>query len=269
MLSNSANVKPLENPVHILTAGSSPPAAVLFRAESMGFKVSHGYGLTETGGVVVTCAWKSEWNKFPAMERARLKARQGVRMGTTDMDVVDPKTGVRSVKRDGSSLGEIILKGGSIMLGYLKNPVATAESIRENGWFYTGDIGVMHPDGYMEIKDRSKDIIITGGENVSSVEVESVLYSHPAVSEAAVVARADEFWGETPCAFLSLKPETIQNPPTEKEVIDFCRAKMPHYMVPKTVVFKDDLPKTSTGKLQKHKLREIVKSMGTSRQSRM
>lgn len=181
--------------------------------------------------------------------------------------MVDMETGA-AVKRDGSSRGEVVLRGGSLMLGYLKDPAATAKAMREDGWFYTGDVAVMHPDGYLEIKDRSKDIIITGGENVSSVEVESVLYSHLAVDEAAVVARPDEYWGETPCAFLSLKSGIGRNP-TEKEIIEYCKAKMPHYMAPKTVVFKDELPKTSTGKIKKYVLREIAKSMGSLTKSRM
>ncbi|KAI8536665.1 hypothetical protein RHMOL_Rhmol10G0274700 [Rhododendron molle] len=267
MLSNWPDGKKLEKPVEILTAGAPPPAEVLRRTEAMGFRVSHGYGLTETAGLVVSCAWKRDWDRFPAAERARLKARQGVAtVAMAEINVVDGETGER-VKRDGSGIGEVVLRGGSIMLGYLKDPEGTAKAMREDGWFYTGDVGVMHPDGYLEIKDRSKDIIITGGENVSSVEVESVLYSHPAVNEAAVVARPDEFWGETPCAFLSLKPG-IGRDPTEKEVVEFCKAKMPHYMAPKTVVFKDELPKTSTGKIQKFILREIAKSMGPMR-SRM
>ncbi|CAL5365961.1 unnamed protein product [Camellia sinensis] len=269
MLSNSPDGKPLEKPVQILTAGAPPPATVLFRTESMGFVVSHGYGLTETAGLVVSCAWKPKWNRLPATERARLKARQGVRtIGMTEIDVIDPDTGL-SVKRDGSTLGEVVLRGGAVMLGYLKDPKRTSKCMTENGWFHTGDVGVMHPDGYLEIKDRSKDIIITGGENVSSVEVESVLYSHPAVNEAAAVARPDEFWGETPCAFVSLKPEIAGKKPTEKEIIEYCRAKMPHYMVPKTVVFKEELPKTSTGKIQKFVLRDLAKAMGSINKSRM
>ncbi|KAK5793905.1 2-methylpropanoate--CoA ligase CCL4-like [Gossypium arboreum] len=270
MLSNSPETKPLQNPVQILTAGAPPPAAVLSRTESLGFIVSHGYGLTETGGLVVSCAWKREWNKFPLAERARLKARQGVRTLTvTEADIVDPESGL-SVKRDGSSLGEIVLRGPSIMLGYLKDPNATSNCLKEDGWFYTGDVGVIHPDGYMEIKDRSKDVIISGGENLSSVEVESILYTHPAINEAAVVARPDEYWGETPCAFVSLKAELTRKP-SEIEIMEYCRAKLPHYMVPKTVVFKDELPKTSTGKILKFVLREIAKGMGSSstRVSRM
>uniref|UniRef100_A0A2N9H1U5 AMP-dependent synthetase/ligase domain-containing protein n=1 Tax=Fagus sylvatica TaxID=28930 RepID=A0A2N9H1U5_FAGSY len=270
MLSNSNN-QTLKNPVHVLTAGAPPPASVLLKTESLGFVVSHGYGLTETGGIVVSCAWKPEWNKFPATEKAKLKARQGVRtIGMTQVDVVDAESGA-SVKRDGLSMGEIVLRGGCLMLGYFKDPVGTSKCMRENGWFYTGDMGVMHPDGYLEIKDRSKDVIISGGENLSSVEVESVLYTHPMVNEAAVVARPDEFWGETPCAFVSLKVDDMSSrkQPSEKEIIEFCRAKLPHYMVPKTVVFKDELPKTSTGKIQKFELRVIAKAMGSPRPSRM
>ncbi|KAF3435074.1 hypothetical protein FNV43_RR22161 [Rhamnella rubrinervis] len=267
MLSNSPGNQPLKNPVHILTAGAPPPAAVLFRTESLGFVVSHGYGLTETAGLVVSCAWKPQWNRLPASERARLKSRQGVRtVGMTRVDVVDPDSG-HSVKRDGSTLGEVVLRGGCVMLGYLKDPAGTAKCMKDDGWFYTGDVAVMHPDGYLEIKDRSKDVIISGGENLSSVEVESVLYTHPDINEAAVVARPDEYWGETPCAFVSLK-EGIERKPSEKEIMEYCRARLSHYMVPKTVVFKDELPKTSTGKIQKFILREIAKAMGSARTTR-
>lgn len=260
MLTNSPGNEPLKSPVQILTAGAPPPSAVLFRTESLGFVVSHGYGLTETGGLVVSCAWKGKWNKLPATERAKLKARQGVRtVGMTEVDVVGPSGD--SVKRDGVTLGEVVMKGGSLMLGYLKDPEGTSSCFK-NGWFYTGDVGVMHEDGYLEIKDRSKDVIISGGENLSSVEVESVLYGHPAVNEAAVVARPDEFWGETPCAFVSLKTGLKEKAPTEKEIVEYCRKNMPRYMVPKTVVFKDELPKTSTGKIQKFVLRKIAKDMG-------
>ncbi|KAL3632138.1 2-methylpropanoate--CoA ligase ccl4 [Castilleja foliolosa] len=261
-------VKPIQKPVHIMTAGAPPAAAVLLRTESLGFVVCHGYGLTETGGLVICCTWKNKWNQFPIEERARLKSRQGVRTpGMAEVDVINPET-LESVKRDGKSLGEIVLRGGCVMLGYLKDPENTSNCMK-NGWFYTGDVGVMHPDGYLEVKDRSKDVIISGGENLSSVEVESLLYMHPAVNEAAVVARPDEFWGETPCAFLSLK-EGVTEKPTEKEVMEFCRGKMPRYMVPKTVVFMEALPKTSTGKIQKFVLRETAKAMGpTSKMSRL
>ncbi|GMI95799.1 hypothetical protein like AT1G21540 [Hibiscus trionum] len=258
MLSNSPDVEPLENPVQILTGGSPPPASVLAKTESKGFVVDHGYGLTETGGIVVSCAWKKEWNELPLTERARLKSRQGVKsVALTEVDVLDPETG-ESVKRDGKTIGEVVLRGGCLMLGYLKDTEATSKSMRENGWFYTGDLGVIHEDGYLEIKDRSKDIIISGGENISSPEVESVLYSHPAVNEAAVVAKPDTFWGETPCAFVSLKKN---HELSEREIIEYCRDKLPHYMVPKTVVFQNELPKTSTGKVQKFILRGIAKSL--------
>ncbi|XP_015885678.3 2-methylpropanoate--CoA ligase CCL4 [Ziziphus jujuba] len=263
MLSNSPHNKkeqPLKNPVHILTAGAPPPASVLLRAESLGFVVSHGYGLTETAGLVVSCGWRKEWNSFPAKERARLKARQGVRtIGLAQLDVVDRNT-KESVKRDGCSVGEIVVKGGSVMLGYLKDAEATSLCIGNEGWLYTGDVGVMHVDGYLEIKDRRKDVIISGGENVCSAEVESVIYSNPDVEEVAVVARPDELWGETPCAFVSLKKGLDINP-CEKDIIEFCRQRLPHFMAPRTVVFKDELPKTSTGKIQKFLLREIAKSL--------
>ncbi|CAI9110371.1 OLC1v1010380C1 [Oldenlandia corymbosa var. corymbosa] len=259
MLSNfpARSHEKLERPVHVLTAGAPPPAAVLARTEAMGFVVSHGYGLTETAGLMVTCAWKEEWNSLPALGRAKLKARQGVRTaGSAGADVLCPETG-KSVERDGSTMGEIVLKGGAVMLSYLKDPEATARCMK-NGWFYTGDVGVMHPDGYLEVRDRSKDVIICGGENLSSVEVESVLYTHPAVNEAAVVARPDKFWGETPCAFVSLKAEA-EVKPSEKDVREFCKARLPLYMVPRTVVFKEELPKTSTGKIQKFLLRDMAK----------
>uniref|UniRef100_A0A1J3GJU4 Putative acyl-activating enzyme 5, peroxisomal n=1 Tax=Noccaea caerulescens TaxID=107243 RepID=A0A1J3GJU4_NOCCA len=267
MLSATQESQPLTHPVNILTAGAPPPAAVLLRAEAIGFNISHGYGLTETGGLNVSCAWKPQWNRLPASERARLKARQGVRtLGFTEIDVVDPGSG-RSVERNGESVGEIVMRGSSIMLGYLKDPMGTEKALK-NGWFFTGDVGVIHSDGYLEIKDRSKDIIITGGENVSSVEVEAILYTNPAVNEVAVVARPDEFWGETPCAFVSLK-DGLTRKPTEEEMIEYCRKKMPRYMVPRTVTFRDELPKTSTGKVMKFVLREIAKKMGSTRLSRM
>lgn len=261
MLSNNSNGVKLQNPVHILTAGAPPPAAVLMRTEKLGFVVSHGYGLTEVGGLVVMCLWKREWDCLSETERARLKARQGVRtVGCTQVDVVDTESGL-SVKRDGLTLGEVVLRGGSVMLGYIKDKEGTRKCLK-NGWFYTGDVAVMHEDGYLEIKDRSKDVIISGGENLSSVEVESVLYLHPAVNEAAVVARPDEFWGETPCAFVSLNSGTRVN---EDEIIEFCREKLPKYMVPKNVVFKEELPKTSTGKIQKFLLRDMAKELGRSK----
>nr|GMD71271.1 probable acyl-activating enzyme 5, peroxisomal [Ipomoea batatas] len=259
MLANHTNT-PLKSPVDILTAGAPPPAAVLERVESLGFRVSHGYGLTETGGPVVTCAWKRKWDNLPSPERAFLKSRQGVRsIGFAGVDVVHPDTG-NSVKRDGNTVGEIVLRGNAVMLGYLKDPEGTSECMREDGWFYTGDMGVMHPDGYIEVKDRCKDVIICGGENISSVEVESVLYTHPAVDEAAVVARPDKFWGETPCAFMSLKRGMMEKP-TEKDIREFCKEHLPLYKVPRRVVFLAALPKTSTGKIQKFLLRDMAKDL--------
>lgn len=270
MLCNGPTAKKLSSPVHFLTGGAPPPAAVLLRTEALGFIVSHGFGMTEVAGVVVSCAWKRKWNVLPALERARLKARQGVRtIGMTEVNVVDPNSGI-IVKPDGLTQGEIVLRGGCLMLGYLKDPEGTAKCMKKDGWLYTGDVGVMHPDGYLEIKDRSKDVIISGGENVSSVEVESVLYLNPVVNEAAVVARPDEYWGETPCAFVSLKDAAgmIQKA-KEKEIMEFCRDRLPHYMVPKTVVFMGELPKNATGKIQKFSLRDIAKSLGASPSSRL
>ncbi|CAN6241380.1 unnamed protein product [Urochloa humidicola] len=256
--------RPLPGKLRVLTAGAPPPAAVLQRTEAIGFEISHGYGLTETAGLSVSCTWKREWDELPAPERARLKARQGVRMpGMAEADVVDGETG-RSVPRDGSTMGEIVIRGGYVMLGYLNDDEATAAAIRDDGWLYTGDVGVVHPDGYIEIRDRSKDVIINAGENISSVEVESVLYGHPAVNEAAVVARPDELRGETPCAFVSLK-EDAAGTVTEADVVAWCRERMPHYMVPRTVVFRAELPKTSTGKIQKYVLRNLAKEMGSPR----
>ncbi|XP_015893783.3 2-methylpropanoate--CoA ligase CCL4 [Ziziphus jujuba] len=269
MLANTPVAEPLTHRVFIQVGGAPPPPVVLKRMESLGFVVSHGYGMTEAGGLIATCEWKPDWDRLPESERARLKSRQGVRtVGRNRVDVVDPKTG-RSVKRDGLTMGEVAVKGGCVMLGYLKDPLGTAKCLRDDGWFYTGDVAVMHPDGYLEIKDRSKDVIISGGENLSSLEVESVLYTHPAINEVAVVARPDDYWGETPCAFVSLKEGIRGSKPSEKEMIAYCRAKLPHFMVPKTVVFQEDLPKTATGKIQKFILREIAKEMGSARVGRI
>ncbi|XP_074312344.1 2-methylpropanoate--CoA ligase CCL4-like [Silene latifolia] len=264
VLSMLTNLNPtptrLSWPVHVLTGGSPPPTPILLQAESLGFVVGHGYGMTETGGVILSCAWKAHWSRLPATDRARLRARQGVRtLGMTQVDIINPINGL-PVSRDGQTVGEIVLRGGSIMLGYLKDPEGTRKCMGKDGWFKTGDLAVIHRDGYIEIKDRSKDIIISGGENISSVEVETVLYSLPGVNEAAVVAKADEYWGETPCAFVSLRKE-VKDKPTEGDVIEYCRAKLPHYMVPKRVVFKEELPKTSTGKIQKFVLREMAKEL--------
>lgn len=245
-----------------MTAGAPPPAAIISRTETLGFNVGHGYGLTETGGPVISCAWKPEWDHLDPLERARLKSRQGVRtVGFAEVDVRDKRTG-KSVKHDGVSVGEIVLKGGSVMLGYYKDPEGSAACMREDGWFYTGDVGVIHEDGYLEVKDRSKDVIICGGENISSAEVETVLYTNPVVKEAAVVAKPDKMWGETPCAFVSLKyGNNGDGSVTEREIRDFCKTKLPKYMVPRKVIFQEELPKTSTGKIQKFLLRQMAKSL--------
>jgi fatty-acyl-CoA synthase len=209
------------------------------------------YGLTEVYGPVTVCAWQEEWNALPMEEQARIKARQGVRYHSLEgLMVADART-LAPMPKDGTTMGEVFMRGNPVMKGYLKNPKATAEAF-EGGWFHTGDLGVWHTDGYIELKDRSKDIIISGGENISTIEVEDVLYKHPAVLEAAVVGRPDATWGETPCAFVTLKPGAAAS---AEELIAFCRENMARYKVPKTVVF-GPLPKTSTGKMQKYVLRE-------------
>ncbi|MDX1458741.1 MAG: acyl-CoA synthetase [Marinobacter sp.] len=247
----------IDHTVNAMTAGAAPPAQVISSIEEMGFRITHVYGLTEVYGPVTVCAWKSEWDELPLEERAVIKARQGVRYPTlAGMMVGDPNT-MEPVPKDGKTIGEIFLRGNTVMKGYLKNPTATEEAFR-GGWFHTGDLAVWHEDGYAEIKDRLKDIIISGGENISTIEVEDALYRHPAVLEAAVVARPDEKWGETPCAFVTLKPEA--GAVTEDEVINFCRERLARFKVPKTVIFTD-LPKTSTGKIQKFVLRDQAREL--------
>jgi len=249
--------QPLPRPVRVLTAGSPPPAAVLEAIAGMGFDVDHVYGITEVSGTPVSCAWQSAWDGLPAQERARLQARQGVRATALEgLRVADPET-LQPVPADGVSQGEILMRGNTLMKGYLKNPQATAKAF-EGGWFHTGDVAVVHPDGYLQITDRSKDVIISGGENISSVEVEDVLHRHPHVLHAAVVAQPDEKWGEVPCAFVELKPDAPAT--TQEEVIAFCRARLAHFKSPRRVVFLATLPKTGTGKIQKFKLREVAGS---------
>jgi len=242
-------------PAHVVevgTGGAAPPSPVIAAMEAMGFRVTHLYGLTETYGPATLCAWQADWDGLPLAARATRMARQGAPYPTLgDLRVADPATG-RPVPRDGATLGEIQLRGNTVMKGYLRNPAATAEAFRD-GWLHTGDLAVWHPDGYVEIKDRAKDIIISGGENISSLEVEEVLYRHPAVMEAAVVARPDAHWGETPAAFVTLKPGA--GPVTGAELIAWCRAHLAHFKAPRTVVL-GPLPKTSTGKIQKYVLRE-------------
>ena len=243
--------------VEVATGGAAPPSAVIEAMERMGFRVTHLYGLTETYGPATVCAWQEEWAGLPMSERAARMARQGVTYLTHERQrVVDPQT-MADVPADGSTMGELILRSNTVMKGYLKNPTAT-EAAFEHGWFHTGDLAVRHPDGYIEIKDRSKDIIISGGENISSLEVEDTLYRHPQIIEAAVVARPDPVWGESPCAFVRLKPDA--GPASAEDIIAWCRANLAHYKVPRTIVF-GPLPKTSTGKIQKFELRDRAKEI--------
>jgi fatty-acyl-CoA synthase len=245
--------------VEVMTAAAPPPASVLAAMEENGFHMTHVYGLTETYGPAVICAWKPEWDALPADQQANQKARQGVPYHVlADLDVKQPDDMV-PVATDGESMGEVMFRGNIVMKGYLKNEAASAEAFR-GGWFHSGDLGVMHPDHYIQLKDRSKDIIISGGENISSIEVEDTLYRHPAVLEAAVVARPSGKWGETPCAFVTLK--TSAQDITEQDIIAFCRDNLAHFKAPKTVIFTE-LPKTSTGKIQKFKLREHARALGS------
>ena len=242
--------------VEMATGGAAPPSTVIAAMEAMGFRVTHLYGLTETYGPSTICAWQADWTGLDLKARAEKMARQGVRYPTIeDLIIADPRS-MAPVPRDGRTVGEVMLRGNTVMKGYLKNPRATRAALRR-GWLHTGDLAVWHPDNYMEIKDRSKDIIISGGENISSLEVEEVLYSHPAVMEAAVVAQPDEKWGEVPCAFVTLKPGA---PPVGAEdLIQWTRDRLARFKVPKHVVF-GALPKTSTGKIQKFVLREQSRS---------
>ena len=243
--------------VEVATGGAAPPSAVIEAMERMGFRVTHLYGLTESYGPATLCAWQDEWAGLDLEARARLMARQGVRYPTLeDLQVADPGTH-EPVPRDGATLGEVMLRGNTIMKGYLANPGATRAAFRE-GWYHTGDLAVWHPDGYIEVKDRSKDIIISGGENISSLEVEECLYRHPSVMEAAVVARPDAKWGETPCAFVTLKPGA--GPGDAEAIVGWCREHLAHFKVPRTVVF-GELPKTSTGKVQKFVLRNRARDL--------
>ena len=246
----------LPHRVEMLTAAAPPPPTVIARMEEVGFNVTHVYGLTEVYGPSVVCEWQEDWAGKDKSTQAQLKGRQGVRYHVLEgLTVVDPET-MKAVPADGETMGEVLMQGNIVMKGYLKNPEETAKAFK-GGWFHSGDLGVLHPDGYIELKDRSKDIIISGGENISSVEIENVLYQHEAILEAAVVARPDEKWGETPCAFVVLKSAATLN---ENEVIQFCRTKLSGFKIPKNIVFSE-LPKTSTGKIRKSVLREQAKQL--------
>jgi fatty-acyl-CoA synthase len=241
--------------VHGMVAAAAPPASMIEGMERMGFDITHVYGLTEVYGPATVCAKQPEWASLDIGERTRLNGRQGVRyLMEEGLSVMDPQT-MQPVPADGETMGEIMFRGNITMKGYLKNPKATEEAFR-GGWFHSGDLAVMQPDGYVKIKDRSKDIIISGGENISSLEVEDVLYRHPAVLAAAVVARPDEKWGETPCAFVELRPGARVS---ERDIVDFCREHLARFKAPRAVIF-GELPKTSTGKIQKFVLREKAKS---------
>jgi fatty-acyl-CoA synthase len=252
----AAETKPLPHQVEFLTAAAPPPEAVLAAMKQAGFNVTHVYGLTETYGPAVVNDWRRDWDALPAAEEAAKKARQGVRyLPLEALEVLDPQT-LQPVERDGETLGEVMFRGNVVMKGYLKNKTAT-EAAFAGGWFHSGDLGVRYPDGYIQLKDRSKDIIISGGENISSIEVEEALYRHPAVQAAAVVAKPDEKWGETPCAFVELKPGARAS---AEELIAWCRQHLAGYKCPRFVVFSE-LPKTSTGKIQKFRLRELAKTV--------
>jgi len=245
-------IKSFDYTVEVMTAGAPPPAVILQSISDAGFRVTHAYGLTETYGPATVCAWQDDWDHLPDREKAAKNARQGVNYAVLDkLDVIDPKT-MKPVPADGKTMGEVMFRGNNVMKGYLKNREATEDAMAD-GWFHSGDLGVMHPDGYIQLKDRSKDIIISGGENISSIEVENTLYMHPDVLAAAVVAKQDEKWGETPCAFIELKPES--NKVTEEQIIEFCRDNLAHFKCPRHVIF-GELPKTSTGKIQKFVLRK-------------
>jgi len=248
--------KLLPHVVQFATAAAPPPEAVLAAMKDAGFNVTHLYGLTETYGPASINEWHSEWEALELPDQAAKKARQGVRYPVLEgLDVLNPET-MQPVPRDGETLGEVMFRGNVVMKGYLKNKTAT-DTAFAGGWFHSGDLGVVHPDGYIQLKDRSKDIIISGGENISSIEVEDALYKHPAVASVAVVAKPDEKWGETPCAFVELKSGASA---TAEELIAWCRSHLAAYKCPRYVVFAE-IPKTSTGKLQKFKLRDVAKGM--------
>jgi fatty-acyl-CoA synthase len=246
----------LPHVVRFFTAAAPPPAAVLAAMREAGFEVTHLYGLTETYGPAVVNDWQDRWNDLDGAGQAELKARQGVRYhALEDLEVIDPET-MQGVPADGRTLGEVMFRGNVVMKGYLKNKASTDKAFA-GGWFHSGDLGVKHPDGYIQLKDRSKDIIISGGENISSIEVEDALFQHPAVQLAAVVARPDDKWGETPCAFVELKPDMSVG---AEELIEWCKGRLARYKCPRHILFME-IPKTSTGKVQKFVLRERARTV--------
>lgn len=257
-------ILPLPHVVNVNTGGSPPPPPILLAMSQKGFRVTHVYGLSEINGPATVCAWNPNWDSLPFEAQARLNARQGVKcMCLEGLDVLDTKTN-QPVPADGKTIGEVVMRGNMVMKGYLKNPKANEEAFA-NGWFHTEDLAVKHPDNYIEIKDRSKDIIISGGENISSVEVENVLYTHPSVLEASVVARPDKRWGESPCAFVALRSggdHVSDERKLAEDLMKYCRSKIPSYWVPKSIVF-GPLPKSATGKIQKNVLRATAKELGT------
>jgi len=259
MLGADDAAHPLERQIMVTTAGAPPPPAVIARTEALGFAINHVYGLTETYGPITICEWNPDWDGLDTAERARLKARQGLNMVTADaVRVVDEQ--MRDVLADGETMGEVVMRGNNVMKGYFADEAATKEAFR-GGWFHSGDLAVMHPDGYIEIRDRAKDIIISGGENISTVEVERVLVSHPEVLEAAVVAMPDEKWGERPKAYVSLRSGAEL---TEADLIAFARESLPGFKAPSAIEF-GDLPKTSTGKVKKFELREPARTTNAGR----
>jgi fatty-acyl-CoA synthase len=246
----------LPHVVRFFTAAAPPPAATLAAMREAGFDVTHLYGLTETYGPSVVNDWQQRWDDLAPDEQAALKSRQGVRYHALEaLDVLDPET-MHSVPADGETLGEVMFRGNVVMRGYLKNKASTDKAF-EGGWFHSGDLGVKYPDGYVQLKDRSKDIIISGGENISSIEVEDALFQHPAVQLAAVVAKPDDKWGETPCAFIELKPGAAAS---AEELIEWCKGRLAKYKCPRHIVFTE-IPKTSTGKVQKFALRERARAV--------
>lgn len=249
--------KELPRPVRVLTAGSPPPLSVLEAVLEMGFKVDHVFGITEVCGTPVSCVWQDDWDQLPSIDKAQRRIRQGARAAAFEgMMVADPDS-LAPVPHDGTTTGELLLRGNTVMMGYLKNPGATRQAFH-GGWFHTGDIAVVHPDGYAQITDRSKDVIISGGENISSVEIEDILHRHPAVLHAAVVGQPDEKWGEVPCAFIELR-SSFSPIPSEEELILFCQERLARFKCPRRIVFSE-VPKTATGKIQKFKLREHAKT---------